>query len=76
MAIKTLDELAQECGFFVGDCEYPCNNGYGCSNTKNTDIDPESCPNHGRCVSYSCPEGNEIEPNDGRGGGEILMEVI
>lgn len=72
----TLGDLANRCGYFVGNCAEFCNNGYGCSHEKNTDRDPENCTVHASCQDFSCPIAYRYDNEEDRGGGDAIMALM
>lgn len=68
-----LGELATNCGYFVGNCENHCNNGYGCSHKENKGMIIENCDVHSPCDQYECPIAFMVDERDG--GSDALMRL-
>ncbi len=67
-----LGMLASRCGYFVGNCNQHCNNGYGCSHPDATDKEDSNCTIHAQC-NYECPLAFLVDENEG--GGDAIMEL-
>lgn len=72
----TLHDLADQCGYFVWDCEQHCNNGYGCSHEKNTDRETDNCTIHASCQDWACPIAYRYDDDEDRGGGDAIMALM